>query len=164
MRQKSIIGLISIVVFTIILIANPTQYISNGKSDISNEIYPNKKLTPGDVIQAATKDDICTPGYSSKIRDVSSSIKLQVYKEYNVSYPQKRGDYEVDHFVPLELGGSNDIKNLWLEPASPTPGFHQKDIVENYLHKKVCDNKIDLKEAQDKIMSDWYKVYLDIKN
>ena len=124
-------------------------------------IYPNPKLTPGDVL-TTNKDEVCTKGYSKGVRNVSLSVKKQVYAEYNVSYPQPQGANEVDHFISLELGGSNDIKNLWLEPASPTPGFHEKDKVENYLHEQVCNGSMTLVEAQKEIATDWYKVYLSI--
>jgi hypothetical protein len=73
-----------------------------------------------------------------------------------VSYPQPPGAYEVDHFIPLEIGGSNDIQNLWLEPAIPTPGFHQKDQFENFEHGQVCSGTISVAEAQSRMVSDWY--------
>jgi hypothetical protein len=87
-------------------------------------VYPNPSLTPGAVL-TTDASTICAPGYASGVRDVSTATKEEVYAEYGVSYPQPLGAYEVDHFIPLEIGGSNDIKNLWLEPATPTPGFHQ---------------------------------------
>ena len=87
---------------------------------------------------------------------VSTATKKQVYAEYGVSYPQPKGEYEVDHFIPLEIGGSNDIKNLWPEPATPTPGFHQKDQFENFEHGQVCNGKISAAEAQSRMVSDWY--------
>ena len=62
----------------------------------------------------------------------------------------------MDHFIPLEIGGSNDIKNLWLEPATPTPGFHQKDQFENFEHGQVCNGTISAAEAQRRMVSDWY--------
>jgi hypothetical protein len=63
------------------------------------------------------------------------------------------GDYEYDHFVPLELGGAtNDPRNLWPEPgASPNP----KDAVEDELNGKVCDGQMTLAEAQRAIVSNW---------
>ena len=69
------------------------------------------------------------------------------------------GQYEVDHLIPLELGGSNDIANLWPEAASPKSGFHEKDQVENYLHDQVCSGAISLKDAQTQIATDWLAVY-----
>ena len=66
---------------------------------------------------------------------------------------------EVDHLVPLELGGNNDIANLWPEAAYPAPGFHEKDKVENYLHDQVCSGAIPMKEAQIEIATNWLAVY-----
>src|SRR5271157_2798832 len=118
-------------------------------------VYPNPSLTPGAIL-TTDASTICTPGYASSVRDVSTATKAQVYAEYGVSYPQPLGAYEVDHFIPLEIGGSNDITNLWLEPATPTPGFHQKDQFENYEHDQVCDGTISAAEAQSRMASDWY--------
>jgi hypothetical protein len=63
---------------------------------------------------------------------------------------------EVDHFIPLEIGGSNDVKNLWLEAATPTPSFHQKDRFENFEHGQVCNGTINAAEAQSRMVSNWY--------
>ena len=118
-------------------------------------VYPNPTLTPGAIL-TTDASAICTPGYASSVRNVSTATKKQVYAEYSVSYPQPTGAYEVDHFIPLEIGGSNDLKNLWLEPASPTPGFHQKDQFENFEHDQVCKGSISVAEAQNRMTSDWY--------
>jgi len=118
----------------------------------------DKACTPGAVIASATKAQICKPGYSSSVRNVPESEKNQVYAAYGIA-THTTGQYEVDHLISLELGGSNDISNLWPELANPTPGFHQKDQVENYLHKQVCDGKLSLKQAQQEIATDWLRVY-----
>jgi hypothetical protein len=71
-------------------------------------------------------------------------------------------DYELDHIVPLELGGCADcLTNLWMEPLT-SPGAHEKDRVENYLHREVCNDRIPLEQAQKMISQDWYSVYLEI--
>jgi hypothetical protein len=114
--------------------------------------------TPGAIIPTATKDQICVSGYSSSVRNVPTSEKNQVYQEYGI-YSHTTGQYEVDHDISLELGGSNDIANLWPEAASPKPGFHEKDKVENYLHSQVCSGAISLKEAQIEITTNWLAVY-----
>lgn len=118
---------------------------------------PDHACTPGTVFDV-TKSQVCTSGYSSTVRNVPESEKNQVYAEYNIP-SHTTGEYEVDHFISLELGGSNDIANLWSEAASPTPGFHQKDEVENYLHKELCAGQISLQEAQYLISSKWFQVY-----
>jgi hypothetical protein len=40
-------------------------------------ILPDPKLTPGDVFDV-TASDVCTPGYSKKVRNVPQSMKEQV--------------------------------------------------------------------------------------
>jgi hypothetical protein len=124
----------------------------------TSRLYPSPSLTPGAVLSTEASK-ICVSGYSSTVRNVSAATKKQVYAEYGVSYPQATGAYEVDHFIPLEIGGSNDIKNLWLEPASPSPGFHQKDQFEDFEHDQVCSGKISVQEAQSRMVSDWYFYY-----
>src|SRR5579859_6758089 len=114
--------------------------------------------TPGDIITTATKEQICRSGYASSVRNVPTSEKDQVYAEYGI-YHHAAGQYEVDHLVSLELGGSNSIANLWPEAASPKPGFHEKDQVENYLHDQVCSGAVSLKQAQIEIATNWLAAY-----
>jgi hypothetical protein len=123
-----------------------------------NGALPDSACTPGAIFSNATKDQICQSGYASSVRNVPTSEKDQVYAEYGIT-SHYTGQYEVDHLVSLELGGSNDIANLWPEAASPTPGFHQKDQVENYLHDQMCAGKISLQDAQYEIATNWLQVY-----
>ncbi len=126
--------------------------------DRSPGAIEDKGCSPGDIIPSATKDVICVPGYSSSVRNVPESEKNDVYAEYGVT-SHTTGEYEVDHLISLELGGSNDISNLWPEPADPKPGFHEKDKVENYLHKQVCSGAMSLAAAQRAIVDNWIAVY-----
>ncbi|MCL5798229.1 MAG: HNH endonuclease [Patescibacteria group bacterium] len=123
---------------------------------------PDTRCTPGAIITQTTKDEICQAGYAKSVRNVSESEKKQAYAEYGI-FSHATGEYEVDHLVSLELGGSNDIANLWPEAAAPTPGFHEKDKVENYLHKMVCNGSITLVQAQQEIATDWLQVYQQMK-
>ncbi|HEX6480886.1 MAG TPA: HNH endonuclease [Ktedonobacteraceae bacterium] len=124
---------------------------------------PDSACTPGDLLPTATKDAICTPGYAQGVRNVPTSEKNQAYAEYSIQ-SHAPGQYEVDHLVSLELGGSNAISNLWPELASPRPGFHEKDKVENYLHDQVCSGAISLKQAQIEIATNWLAVYNRMPN
>jgi hypothetical protein len=119
----------------------------------SNDL-PDSSCTPGAIIPTATKAQICVSGYSSTVRNVPVAEKNAVYAEYGIT-SHTAGQYEVDHLISLELGGSNDITNLWPEAANPVPGFHQKDAFENQLHKEVCDGTISLAEAQKEIATNW---------
>jgi hypothetical protein len=119
---------------------------------------PDPECTPGAIFPNATKEQICQSGYASSVRNVPASEKDQVYAEYGIA-SHTSGQYEVDHLVSLELGGSNDIANLWPEAASPTPGFHQKDTVENHLHDAVCAGTVSLSDAQHEIASNWLALF-----
>ncbi len=121
---------------------------------VSSNGLPDPACTPGAIFPDATTDKICVPGYSSSVRNVPQSEKDEVYAEYGIT-SHEPGQYEVDHLISLELGGSNDISNLWPEPAEPTPGFHQKDQVENYLHDQVCSGAMPLQQAQIPIATNW---------
>ena len=66
------------------------------------------------------------------------------------------GDYEIDHLIPLELGGSNLIKNLWPESHRTSPWNAQVKVrLEGKLHALVCSGQLDLKTAQQAIAADW---------
>jgi hypothetical protein len=81
-----------------------------------------------------------------------------VYREYGIRRRSRR-QYEVDHRIPLELGGSNSIRNLFGEAAAPKPGFHQKDVLENKLHSLVCSGDLNVRTAPKKIASNWLTAY-----
>ena len=128
---------------------------------VAQDALPDPDCTPGAIFPDATKDKICVPGYSSGVRNVPQSEKNKAYAEYGIK-THTTGQYEVDHLISLELGGSNDIANLWPEAAEPRPGFHEKDKVENYLHKQVCDGVMSLQDAQYQIAHDWMTAYQDM--
>lgn len=128
---------------------------------VMKDSLPDKDCTPGAIITAASKEEICQPSYSSGVRNVSESTKEEVFKEYGIT-SHATGEYEVDHLISLELGGSNDIANLWPEPAKPIPGFHEKDKVENYLHTLLCKENKPLQDIQLEISQNWLSVYKEI--
>lgn len=92
-------------------------------------------------------------------------MKNEVYAEYGVERDKGicKGGCEIDHLVSLEIGGADAVKNLWPQPSQPKPGFHEKDILENWLHAQVCSGKMDLAEAQATIRTDWYAEYLEMQ-
>lgn len=120
---------------------------------------PDPQCTPGAVFPNVTKEQVCVSGYTKTVRSVSVSLKKKVYREYGVSYPPPFGSYEADHFIPLALGGNNDIANLFPESAEPRPGFREKDLVESYLYEQVCLGNISLTSAQRDISVNWLDVY-----
>lgn len=119
---------------------------------------PDPDCTPGDILSKATTQQVCTSGYASAERNVSQSLKRQVYAEYGITQ-RLPGQYEVDHLVNLSIGGSNDLANLWPQPATPVPGYKEKNRVEVYLQGQVCSGKMPLREAEIEIATNWVAVY-----
>jgi hypothetical protein len=109
---------------------------------------PNPALTPGAtdpvVTQSNVSSTICTRGYSSTVRNVSTQTKHGIYAAYGIPRSQQR-NYVIDHLVPLEVGGANDPKNLWPEPKADAK---VKDKLENQMHASVCNGGITLTLAQ----------------
>jgi hypothetical protein len=86
---------------------------------------------------------------TSERRRVSAAVKRRVLESYGYS---KVTGLEVDHLIPIELGGSNEIANLWPETD---PGFREKDKVENRLHREVCSGRMTIEAAQAVMAKDW---------
>jgi hypothetical protein len=89
---------------------------------------------------------------------VPAAVKREAYGEYGRS-KEKGKCCEVDHLIPLELGGSNRLKNLWPEPYDIEWNARVKDRLENHLHAMVCSGEIDLPKAQAAIARNWIAAY-----
>ncbi|MGH9297413.1 MAG: HNH endonuclease signature motif containing protein [Acidimicrobiales bacterium] len=100
---------------------------------------------------------ICTPGWSEAHRNVSYATENLVASRYGLS---SHYGYEIDHLIPLELGGANDVSNLWPEPYDSPAGAHQKDGLEDYLHDQVCYHGLALATAQHEASTDWYAAWV----
>ncbi len=121
-------------------------------------ILPDPQMTPGDVLTTDARV-ICVPGYTKTVRDVPQSVKNQVYRQYGV-VSREPPQFEVDHLISLELGGSNSIRNLWPESYVTQPlNAHVKDRLENKLHELICAGQVPVEQAQKDIAADWTKAY-----
>lgn len=152
----SLVVLAIVVPFSIIIATYGVQ--TKTVHCVANQVLPDPKCTPGAVLTTNAKI-VCVSGYTKTVRNVSESIKKRVFTEYGIPYSQ-RGNYEVDHLISLELGGSNAISNLWPENSTLTNGSNTKDRFENYLHKQVCNGSMTLTEAQREISTNWVQYYL----
>lgn len=133
-------------------------------------------VTPGVVrttqMHTATKTGICDEGGTDRFRGTTEKMKNEVYAAYGVDKHRplpgagsgtfKAPLYEIDHLISLELGGADDVDNLWPQPYYQHPGAREKDTVENWLHRQVCSGKMDPQEAQRSIATDWYAVYVEM--
>lgn len=121
---------------------------------------PDRTKTPGAV--ATTRlSDVC-PHVASWLEAgrPSSHAKQQVYRRYGI-LRHTAGQYEIDHLIPLELGGANSTANLWPQLNDhPRAGvLNSKDLLENRMHQLVCSGRLQLTVAQREIASDWKTAY-----
>lgn len=126
-------------------------------------VLPDPNCTPGVINPEVNQDNIdqtiCHAGFTKTIRPpvyYTNNLKKEQIQAYGYIDTSTK-NYEEDHLISLELGGSpDDPKNLWPEPhGSP----NEKDLVENYLNQQVCERKISLEEAQKEISTNWYTIY-----
>lgn len=123
---------------------------------------PDPSCTPGvynpDVTQSTINSTICVSGWTATVRPPTSytnPLKAQGIIDYGYS-DTNMADYEEDHQIPLELGGSpRDPNNLWPEPYSGAQTAHSKDGVETKLKNAVCNGTITLSAARTAIKNDW---------
>jgi hypothetical protein len=127
---------------------------------------PDPACSPGAYAKKLTKRVICagkgiftTDDYryvpDSEKRDVEAAYGMDATKNYGKSL-------EIDHIVSLELGGSNDIANLFPEGKYAHPGYKIKDALETRVAHMVCNGKIGLRTAQRRIATDWPGLYKDV--
>jgi hypothetical protein len=131
----------------------PAPGTCHARTAADGQPLPDLHCTPGAIVAAVTQANIhttiCLVGYTATVRPpVSQTDAFKIKDE--LAYSISSG--ELDHLVPLELGGSSDAHNLWVEPGSiPNP----KDAVENALHAKVCAGQMTLAAAQLGIATEW---------
>ena len=139
----------------------------------SNTYLPIASITPGatdpNVTQTNIGSTICVSGYTATVRPSSAYTKSLKITQLQGSYSRysdlKTGDFEEDHLISLEIGGSpSSPKNLWPEPYKGSYGARLKDQLENKLHSLVCSGGLPLKAAQDAISTNWIAAYLKYVN
>lgn len=140
----------------------------------TNDLMPNPLLSPGEI--RTTDSVVICEQHTSEVRKTTSAMKKQVYAEYDVEphvgictdviRKTKAGTLvkescEVDHIIPLELGGADTVNNLWPQPYNPDSGLgaHAKDRVEDFLHQEVCTKQLGVVEAQREMVVEWEQIY-----
>lgn len=131
---------------------------------------PDPRCTPGAIDPSVTQADlfrtICwVDGYTARVRPpyrLTEPFKYSAERAYRD--PAPTWNSELDHLVPLELGGASDTQNLWPQPDQGKParfdpqdpyGINAKDGVEDRLHDAVCAGQVSLHAAQAAIVANW---------
>jgi hypothetical protein len=129
-----------------------------------NAVLPDPALTPG-AVRTSAAPDVCGDRRTRQFRHWSRARDDHILAEYGLP-AGPHPDFEVDHLIPLDLGGADDDRNLWPEPRrsiEPEWNAERKDRLEWKLADLVCSGRLDLAAAQDAIRTDWtgaYRKYL----
>jgi hypothetical protein len=111
-----------------------------------------------------TRWKICTHS-TREFRHWSREADDRILIEYGLP-PGPHPEVEIDHLIPLGVGGADDDRNLWPEPrrsVEPIWNAERKDRLEWKLRDLVCSDQLDVREAQRAVADDWteaYRVYV----
>jgi len=104
------------------------------------------------VTQQTIHRTICQHGYTTQVRpprQFTNGVKRQLLN----GHPGSPQDYELDHLIPLGLGGHpTAATNLWLQPWGEAA---MKDRDELRLHREVCAGRMTLEQAQQEMLAEW---------
>jgi len=138
------------------------------KTGMKNSLpVPDPVCTPGAVNPTVTVQVLKNSAFRTGcVRDcvTSESEKSVTYQWYGIPHPSNNEGAsqtcELDHLVPLELGGADTLDNIWPQCGPPDVQlaqryFKQKDMVENYLANQAKTGKMNLAKAQAAIAADW---------
>ena len=129
---------------------------------------PNPNMTPGainpHVNQSNINTTICVRGWTRTVRPPEYyTERLKWSQIHAYGYEDRRlRNYEEDHLIPLELGGSpTSPQNLWPEPHHVPGGWgsRRKDRLENRLRELVCRGELPLNIARRAIATNWVAAY-----
>lgn len=123
---------------------------------IAGAQLPNAFATPGATTKASAKE-VCAAGYESSVKPVAAWQKTAALEKYGIRPESFSG--ELEHLVPVALGGSNDPENLWPMHAAGDMTPEAKARLADKLKTMVCDGKMSLKDAQNAFKKDWTKAY-----
>jgi hypothetical protein len=126
---------------------------------MAQAVIPDPTTTPG-AVRTTDVGDICSLG-TSGLRHWSRERDDRIMAEYGLPLGP-HPDWEVDHLIPLCLGGSDEDANLWPEPRRSIEKewpAELKDDLEHRLCEMVCAGELDVVEAQREIADDWTESY-----
>jgi hypothetical protein len=139
----------------------PTAPTSYGAQCTSRAGLPDPSCTPGDadprVTQQNLRSTICRSGYTASVRppkEVTHRLKVRLTRAYGIG-DRPFSEIELDHLIPLSLGGSSDQTNLWPQLRTGPSNVEDKDAIAQLLNRRVCRGQETLATAQHAIASNW---------
>ena len=118
----------------------------------------SQALNPA-VTQANIGSTICISGWSATVRPPTAytgAVKRRLMRQAGI--PASRASaYELDHVVPLSIGGApTDVHNLRLQAWAGPNGATAKDVIEANLHRAVCRGRVSLAAARSCMAGNWH--------
>lgn len=120
---------------------------------------PDLANTPGVARPGMTAIKVCSTKWGKDARHVSEAMKREVFAAYGMTNTKPPCPCEIDHLVSRELGGADDVRNLWPQSFGSKWNAHLKDKLENRLNREMCAGRITLKQAQEMLVNDWRVAY-----
>jgi hypothetical protein len=173
--RRSLSRLSAVAFLALVCGASSSLAVTAGKIDVGTTVLlgkrtktsgcrlganPDRRCSPGAYYSKLTGSVVCSPGFrTSRVRNVPQWEKYAVEREYGLAPGHYGRRLEIDHIVSLELGGSNEIANLFPEKLNAHPGYRVKDALENRLHDLVCSGRMSLRSAQRRIARNWQALY-----
>jgi hypothetical protein len=149
--------------------AEPPAAAQSRSAAASEPKAPRSPFTepPGVLFVDVTQDNIattiCVNGWTATVRPSTSytqGVKRKLLREAGID-PAQAINYELDHFVPLALGGHpRSLDNLWLQSWDGDWSAKVKDRLERKLQVMVCAGQIALSNARAAIQKNWKAAYL----
>lgn len=140
------------------LSAAPARPVSMYRLLAGGVALPNPTLTPGTTFPGTTAAQVCAAHYRVGVGEAHVSARRRAFEAYDVDY-SAHARYELDHLVPVALGGDNSAGNLWPQPLAGAAGARLKDALEIRLVDLVCAHKVALGRAQRALTTNWWAAY-----
>ena len=129
--------------------------LSSISSAFASSVIPDPTITPG-VVRTTDAFAVCERG-TKELRRASRARTELIMRAHDVSMTD-RGDYQIDHLIPLGIGGADDNANLWPQPRKTIETewtAERKDALEHKLRVMVCKGQIEITDAQTAFAQDW---------
>ncbi len=97
--------------------------------------HPDEEITPGDTCDRPSQRRY-SEGIAYCERNVKKALKDDIIRTYDREFgfrigSMNRGDFKIDHYISLCMGGSNDRENLW-------PQHKSVYILTDPIEEKLC--------------------------
>ena len=126
----------------------------NGRTEGRFPHKPHREMTPGSLCEQAS-----STRYPEHIRycerNVEGETKAQIFVSYDREFgyettKMQRGAFKIDHLIPLCMGGSNEVSNLW---PQHTTIYENTDPLEPFLCDLMAGGRIKQTEAVHLILT-----------